>query len=33
MTNTSSKKRREKINILVTPEERKIISNKAKEYG
>lgn len=33
MTSTTNKKRRDKINILVTPEERKIISNKAKEYG
>ena len=33
MTNTTNKKRREKINILVTPEERKIISDKAREYG
>lgn len=33
MTNNTNKKRREKINILVTPEERKIISDKAREYG
>lgn len=33
MKNNTNKKRREKINILVTPEERKIISDKAREYG
>lgn len=33
MTSNTNKKRREKINILVTSEERKIISDKAREYG
>lgn len=33
MTTNTNIKRREKINILVTPEERKIISDKAREYG
>ena len=33
MKNNTNKKRREKINILVTPEERKIISDKTREYG
>ena len=33
MTNKSNMNRREKINILVTSEERKIISEKAKNYG
>ena len=33
MTNNTNINRREKINILVTPEERKIISEKARDYG
>jgi len=33
MTNNINVSRREKINILVTPEERKIISEKARDYG
>lgn len=33
MTSNTNINRREKINILVTPEERKIISEKARDYG